>query len=152
MLEFLLAFPIALTFLLAIVEFGIILGSARHLEMAAYEGAKLAAEMEPVELENGLDNVRERVNRSLATSGLGQAVGVEIRHNVPGVSHSHQTWQSVDTLPGGNPPLPQNSHVAAVQCTVRVPLSKMGPDLLPFIGFTLKKRYATATKTLPYSR
>lgn len=150
--EFLLAFPVALIFLLAIVEFGIILANLEQVEMAAYEGAKTAARMDRDHIPHAIDHLEYRVNRSLNTSRIGPACGVEFRHNIPDASHRKQHRWRHHRRDLRHKPLPENKNVAAVQCTVCVPLSQLGPDLLPFVGFSLRKRYATATKTLPYLR
>ncbi len=151
-IEFLLAIPVALIFLLAIVEFGVILANFKLLEMAAYEGAKTAASMEHSDVPYGIERINERVNRAMHASRIGPACGVEFRHNIPGVSHREQRRWRNERRKLRHKPLPENQHVAAVQCTVCVPLSQLGPDLLPFVGFSLSKRYATATKTLPHLR
>jgi TadE-like protein len=150
--EFLLAFPIAFLFFLAVAEFGLLLTNMRHVELAAFEGAREAAGLDERQLDEGVSIARRRADRTLQTAGTGRSCLVMIEHNVPGAGQERQI--SADRgcrIPGGRCcPLPDVERVYAIRCTVAVPMRHLAPDLLACVGLSLKHRKAYATVTVPY--
>lgn len=151
-IELLLAFPVAILFFLAIAEFGLLLTNMRHVELAAFEGARQVARLDRRQLDQAAYTARRRSDRTLRTAGTGRSCLVMIEHNVPGVGNERQV--SADKgcrIPRGpRRPLPNVDGVSAVRCTVAVPMSYLAPDLLAIVGFSLKQRKAYATVTVPY--
>jgi hypothetical protein len=152
--ELLLAFPVAFLFFLAVAEFGLLLTNMRHVELAAYEGARAVSRLDRRELDEAVFTARWRADRTLLTAGTGRTCLVMIEHNVPGAGkHVQVSADRGCRVPNGpRCPLPNVDRVFAVRCTVAVPMRHLAPDLLAFVGFSLKHRKAYATVTLPYCR
>lgn len=149
--EFLLAIPIALGLVFAIAEFGILLASVKFVEMAAMEGAREAAKLERPHMRHAARVAKYKTDRVLATAGLKPSCAVVIRHNVRGVSRSHLYYGQCKCGPGPGY-LPSHHRVAAVECTVTVPMSHLTPNLLAYLGFSTSGRRVSASHTVPYLR
>ena len=107
-LELLLVLPILLGILLAMIEFSMILSARQQVTIAAREGVRVAALGGS---ENDVKNVLSRV--------LGS-----------------RNWQFRVTMTdeGGNPLLPGEP----MELVISVPTGDVVPDLLKFIGFSVK--------------
>lgn len=106
--ELLLALPVLLAVLLATVEFSVFLSARQQVTSAAREAARVAA------LGGSADDVQTSVARFLGP-------------NVANIQ-SMLTDGNGDPLPVGDP----------VTVVVTVPTFKMVPELLGFIGFSLR--------------
>ncbi|MBX7105494.1 MAG: pilus assembly protein [Gemmataceae bacterium] len=106
--ELLLALPVLLAVLLATVEFSVFLSARQQVTSAAREAARVAA------LGGSADDVQTSVARFLGP-------------NVAEIQ-SKLTDDNGDPLPVGDP----------VTVVVTVPTFKMVPELLGFIGFSLR--------------
>lgn len=135
----------------AIAEFGILLASVKFVEMAAFEGAREAAKLEKPHLHRAAGVARYRADRVLNSSGLGGTCAVFVRHNVPGGSNRYTKHGKCPCGPRWVD-LPNHHKVAAVECTVKVPMPHLTPNLLAFFGFSTKGRHVSASHTVPYLR
>lgn len=150
-LEFLLAFPIAFLFVLAIAEFGLFLSHAKQIDAAAYAGAREAGNADQSRLPDVLAQCRQRVDRTLQTAGLHRACVVMIEHNVPGAEGERQVLVREACSIRGGGPLPRSGNVYSVRCTVVLPMRHLAPDLLSWVGFSLRDRYSAASVTVPWA-
>lgn len=116
-LELLLVFPILLSLLLAMVQFSMLLAARQQLAGASREAARVAAQ--------GGDLAAVQYAASLY---LGQG------------NLSNAQVQAVLTDTTGMP-LPSGAPVAV---TVQVPANQAAPDLLAFIGVSLKNEVISA--------
>jgi hypothetical protein len=143
-LEVILLFPILLILLLAVIEFGLIMAAAQHVEAASRLGAKLAAETSNLPLFNApstMDNLKERVDQYLNTAGYTDSCQVILEHNVMGMGNPAQF------NPLGSPcnctpePGPMGSLPAgSVRVTVCLALSGNVPNVLDMYGFDISNR------------
>jgi Flp pilus assembly protein TadG len=148
-LELIVALPLLIIGLLAVVEFGVLLASLQQVAAASYEGAKAAAEapaLTSVPADNVLlaSNIRALVDRRLQSAGFGSSAsqGVTLRHTVGGGGDATDGI-CADPL---TPPLPTQS----VRVTVCVELTRLAPNVLSSFGFTLTGKVAEFTTTLDY--
>jgi hypothetical protein len=151
--EFLLAFPFAFLFFLAVAEFGLLLTNLRHVELAAFESAREVARLDKQHLGEAAPIARRRANRALQTAGTGQSCLVIVEHNVPDAGNEFQVSAVhglAASVVGPRRPLPGVGRVRAVRCTVAVRMRHLAPDLLAMVGFSLKDRKAYATVTVPW--
>ena len=113
-MELLFALPIMLAVLLAMVEFSILLSARQQVTSAAREAARVAA------LGGSPTEIRTIVDRFLG----------------PQVAQIEATLNDVNgnPLPSGEP----------IQVVVSVPMFRMVPELLGFIGFSLRGQELTA--------
>ena len=97
--------------------------------MAAFEGAREAAKLEKPHLHRAAGVARYRADRVLNSSGLGGTCAVFVRHNVPGGSNRYTKHGKCPCGPRWVD-LPNHHKVAAVECTVKVPMPHLTPNLL----------------------
>lgn len=139
-LEVLLLFPILVILVLAVVEFGLIMSAAKHVEFASRQGAKRAAETADLENFNdpsAMNNLKARVDRYLNTAGYTDSCQVILEHAAPGIANPLQANPlSADcpcTPEGPDGPLP----VGAVRVTVCLPMVGNIPNCLSTFGFDI---------------
>ena len=144
--EFLAALPVALGMVCAIAEFGILLAKVQYVEMAAFEGASDAAQLDERQSYRAAEIGRVRANRVLREAGLGDACAVVVRQQSRGKWRFSTTNRDCRC---DSPPLPRHMEIDAVQCTVCVPMSQLTPDLLALIGFSTRDRIVSASHTVP---
>ena len=140
-LEVLLLFPILVILLLAVVEFGLILAAAKHVEFAARLGARLAAEasnLEDFNSPSAMNNLKSQVDRSLNTAGYTGSCQVILEHNASGLSNPSQPNPlladcpctpdvgPIDSLPSGG-----------VRVTVCLEMAGNIPNCLSTFGFDI---------------
>lgn len=143
-LEVILLLPILVILLLAVIEFGLIMAAAQHVEAASRLGAKLAAESTNLPLFNApstMDNLKERVDQYLNTAGYTDACQVILEHNVSGMGNPLQfnplgSPCSCTPEPGPIGSLPSGS----VRVTVCLSLSGNVPNALDMFGFDISNR------------
>lgn len=115
-MELLLVFPIVVALLLGMVEFSMILLSRQQLLAASREGARVAA------LGGDRQEVRNAVRRYL---GTGRLAATEVKlTNAAG-----EPIASGQAVPTGE----------AVEVWLKLPTNHAVPDLLKFVGFSIKK-------------
>jgi hypothetical protein len=114
-MEMILLFPIALAFFLAMVEFSLILHCRQQMLAASREGCRVAA------LGGDQAEVRFAVVRYLGDGRLGDA-------DVALTDADGETIATTQDIHSGEP----------VQVWVRVPTGYVVPDLLRFIGFSIR--------------
>jgi hypothetical protein len=115
-MELLLVFPILFALLLAMVQFSLTLHARQQLVAASREGARVAA------LGGDLDEVRAAVQRTLGRGRLADAA-------------VHLTDGRGEEIAGGQA-VPSGTAVAV---WVRLPARHVVPDLLRFVGYSIKK-------------
>ncbi len=138
-LEFLLLFPILVILLIAVVEFGLILAAAKHVEFASRLGAKLAAETGNLDTFNQPatpNNLKNQVDQYLITAGYTNSCQVILEHNVMGIANPIQPNPTVANCPcvpvyGPIGSLPMQ----AVRVTVCLPMSGNIPNCLSTFGY-----------------
>jgi hypothetical protein len=146
--ELLMALPVLLILMTAVLEYGLILANLKYLPLASRAGAKVLAETPRWQLMHGpstLVQVSQAVEDSLSAGDI-VACRVLAEHNVDG------GWrQEIGSCTGTDPstPLPPVG-AGAVRVTVCVELSELTPDFLGWIGFSTAGRVAQATTTFPY--
>lgn len=153
-LELVVVLPVLVAFVLAVVEFGVILAQVKHVAFASREGARLAARQQPGDLPTAVSAINLRVNEVLQAGGISDgSCKVILEHNVTSIS----TGQSQNIQPTTNPcpncmvstnvpGLPTDG----VRVTVCVQMENLGPNLLSSFGFTLVGKTVSQTTTLPY--
>lgn len=157
-LELILALPIMIIFLFAVVEFGLILASAQQVSYASRFGAKLASE-EPRSSIGGLGDfntasggsrLRTEIDRFLDTAGFATgACRVTLQHNVSGIDNPLQT----DPDDGCDCAMPMDNLPTMreyVRVTVCVPFQGNIPDLLCGFGVSMEDCHLESTTTFRY--
>jgi len=168
-LEFILALPVLVILLLAVVEFSVMLQVNQQLAYASRFGAKLAAEItrnKDIHPNLGdfnlastteVDSLQGRIDRYLQTHGLTKSCAVVLEHNACSVPNHEQDRPGTikDSCHCGNPPalmpvsLPGGSeNEAYVRVTVALTLKDNVPDLLNTLGFALGDRTFVHSTTL----
>jgi hypothetical protein len=168
MLELIIALPVILIFLLAIVEFGLILALSKHVSYASRFAAKIAAEearasvngVGDVNLPAGGSDLLTAVNQYLSTAGItGGACQVILQHNVAGISNPLQTdgpggctlcVAPASTLPAAPPVICPGVTLESIRVTVCVPLKDNIPDLLCTFGFSNENCVMRETTTFRF--
>jgi len=112
--ELLLTLPILLTLLFGMIELGQFLVARQQLIVAGREGARVSA------LGGGRPQVEQTVMQFLGTGSLSGS-GLQIL----------LTDETGQTIPSGDP----------VEVDLSLPAIQAVPDLLPFIGFSLKDNF-----------
>jgi len=154
-LELILWFPVFLIFLLAVIEFGLILGQLKQVALASRAGAKAAAESFPI----SMANVQTAVDHQLESAGIGDSCNIILVHNVPGGGFSPQMTGTCDCSSPTSPPQPTGTllsdlvtHSGTVRVTVCVRLSQLTPDLLSTLGFSTSGDMVEHTTTFVHER
>lgn len=169
-LEFILAFPLLVILLLAVIEFTLIYQLNQQVASASKFGAKLASEVSRRLADNPrLSNfnipggppagqsLKERIDQYLATQQLTASCSVVLEHTACSISNT--TQQNPGSISSscncGTPPTPPAvpseaipEDVAYVQVTVAVKLANNVPDLLNSFGFKLENRTCIQTTTM----
>lgn len=151
-LELILTLPVLVIFLLAVVEFGLILALSKQVSYASKYAAKIAAEqprsntgLGDVNLNSGGSELLTAVNQYLSTAGFSVgACRVILRHDVASVNNTTQIdgpggCAKCVTPPGSLPVAPAvpcpNTTLESVRVTVCVPVKGNIPNLLCTFGF-----------------
>jgi Flp pilus assembly protein TadG len=114
-MELLLVFPILMMLLAGMIQFSMMLHARQQLVAASREGARVAA------LGGDATEVERAVKRSLGNGRLGEAV-------VTMTTDEDQPVASALQVPQGE----------AVAVWVRLPTTRAVPDLLRFIGYSIR--------------
>jgi hypothetical protein len=145
-LELILAIPVLLIVLLAVVEVGLILAASKHVEFASRLGAKLAAEATTADLGmlNTTGPLKDEIDEYLTTAGYTASCTVILEHNVAGAALPLQTnpdpaactCNPDGALPGVvvGPPA---TVIESVRVTVCLPMDGNIPNCLATFGFDL---------------
>jgi Flp pilus assembly protein TadG len=150
-LELILWLPVFLIFLLAVIEFGLILGQLKQVALASRVGAKMAAESLPI----SMAAVQNEVDRQLESAGMGASCSIILVHNVPGGGASPQTTgggcnctsPTSPTLPTGTLLSDNVTHSGSVRVTVCVKLTQLTPNLLSTFGYSISNGTVQQTTT-----
>jgi hypothetical protein len=113
--ELIIAFPILFGLLLAMVEFSMLLFSRQQLTAASREGARVAA------IGGEIQDVERTVVRYLGEGRLGDA-------EVSMTDSTGNLISTSDAVPSGE----------SVEVWVRLPANHAVPDLLRFIGYSIR--------------
>lgn len=147
-LELILALPVLLIFLLAVVEFGLILAQLKHVGLASRVGAEAAAQTPGLSTVDGdavPADVRAAIDAQLSASGMA-ACKVILEHNVPAAMVTLESGDCPCEPPGT--PFPTTARY--VRVTVCVPLSDLTPDLLENFGYTTAGQTVEHSSTFRY--
>lgn len=149
-LELILIMPIMIIFVVAAVEFGVLLAQVKQVEFASREGARLAAQQTPTNLSSAVGTVSNRVERVLQTGNIPGYCKVILQHNVAAASNPTQSTGSCNCPTPTTPTLPTGTNLAAVRVTVCVGMEKLAPDFLSSLGLSLNGKIVSQTTTWPY--
>lgn len=147
-LELVLALPVLVVLLLAVVEFGSIFASLQQLSLASRAGARAAAEIVNLPTAPGApipSEVFDEIAAQLAAASISPR-HVVLEHNVAGSPVRLDAGQSHAVLPDTRFPATGRF----VRVTVVADLSELAPDLLGMWGFSTAGRIATHTSTFRY--
>ena len=140
--------PVWIILMLAVVQFGMILGSRQQIALASRVGAEEASRTPDLSTTNGDPvpcNVLRVIDQQLASSGITRCK-VVLQHNLGSVSPAYTTLTSGDCNcdpPTGALPIAGR----AVRVTVFVPISELAPNLLKACGLDLSDRFIYHTTT-----
>ena len=157
-LELILWLPIMGIFVLAIVEFALIMQFNKQVAYASRFGAKLASEItrDPAAAQNlanfntstTANNLKDRIDTYLANHGITASCEVQLIHNacVGGQSQTDtdqacNCGASGSGLPAGEPANPDEAYVKVTVC---VPLPGNVPNCLATFGFDINGPNGTA--------
>lgn len=153
-LELILILPIWIIFLLAMIEFGLLLTGQQQVALASRVGAEEASQTAMLSTIDGDQvpaNVLEAVNQQLASSGISYCK-VILQHNLvydaPGpvpvpVTLASSTGQC-DCDPPSRPLPPRREYT---RLTLFVELTELTPNLLGLCGFDISQRTLQHTTT-----
>lgn len=149
-LETLIWLPVILIVLAAVIEMGLLLTGAMHVEAASRLGAKLAAEtvgLSPATSAATAMTIRNSVDNYLENAGFGggASVGVRLQHNVMGGA----SVEDGSCPPVAVPPLPP-SPPASVRVVVCVAAPTLAPNILKTFGFDTATCTVEVQTTFPY--
>ena len=152
--ELIVSLPILLIFLAAVVEFGVIFVGIKQVALASRAGAKVAAEaggLNTAMTSSVAMSARDAADRQLETAGFGPdaSAGLTLRHNVSGGGVSTQGNCADPTFPALPSALP-TSGSGHVRVTVCIDVSKLAPDLLSMLGFSIAGFSVEETSTYPH--
>jgi Flp pilus assembly protein TadG len=149
-LEFIVALPVLLIVLLAVVEFGMFFSGIQQVNLASRVGAEAASQSTslPYALTTVPPDVADPINQQLANAGISPCKII--------LEHNKSSLQTLTTPYGAgcdcDPPATSLPVIAAssVRVTVCVPMSELAPNCLTMFGFDLAIRYAQCSTTFRY--
>ena len=154
-MELLLVTPLLLIFLMAVIQFGVILANLKYLPLASRAGAKVLAETPPANLTSAatFTNVKNAVSAVLATGNIFSCV-VILEQNVNATTMPTDPVAPCPCAAPSLPVLPVVSTVKAVRVTVCVPWSELAHNVnfLSLICFSLSDRTSQSSTLYPYER
>ena len=158
-IEIILALPIFLLAVLAIVEFGLLFSNEQTVEMACRAGSQVASKRPTLPVVGGVPaEVNDAVARELAQIGVSDFV-VRLEHNINFAGGSGATMAPVvlTTVTGSGPAASPNPPVISlspnrryVQITVGVYSTSLTPNVLNSYGLDLSQRVSSQTTTFRY--
>ena len=125
-LEFIVALPVLLIVLLAVVEFGMFFSNIQQVNLASRAGAEAASQTLALPI-SGLvpTSVTDAVNQQLSSSGISYSA-VILEHNVPAAT---STLKTPLTTPYSPPSTSLPLGLArSVRVTVYIPMSELAPN------------------------
>ncbi len=155
-MELLLVTPLLLIFLMAVIQFGVILANLKYLPLASRAGAKVLAETPPANLTSAatFTNVKNAVSAVLATGNIFSCV-VVLEQNVNATTMPTDPvapWPCPCLKPSAPPVVVSVPPINAVRVTVCVPWSELAHkvNFLSFICFSLSDRTSQSSTLYPY--
>ena len=154
--ELILALPVLLVLVLAVVEFGMIFAAIQQVAFASRHGAKIAAEEPPGSLPTlntsaGGSRLRTRIDQLLETNGFASgACRVILEHNLSGMDEVQVDDDPAVACDCQPPAAALPASGVSVRVTVCVPLEGNVPDLLASFGFSLDGRTVVQSTTWRY--
>jgi Flp pilus assembly protein TadG len=154
-LELILALPILVLLILAIVQFGVFHARMQQVALACRVGAEEASQTTGLSTTNGdpvPPNVRDAIDHQLNSSGIDRC-RVRLEHNVGGnvVVLGSPTTGACDCGPTSLPsaPFPPTTYV---RLTVCVPMGELMPNCLRVVGYNVANpsRVAECTTVFRY--
>jgi len=146
-IELLLNLPIWLITLLAMVELGVVLGSAQHVSFGARVAAEEASRTEFLAQAEAVPaNVVEAARRHLAVCGMSPAK-IILEHNAGG-SRGVLSWGEGSAEPPRIPPPSQGTYV---RVTVAARLERFVPRLFRSLGLDLASQGLVDSVTFRYA-
>lgn len=154
-LEFIIALPVLLIMLLAVVQFGMFFSGLQQVSLASRVGAEAAAETNLTGLTSA-DSIPgpilTAINAQLGSSAS-SACKVYLEHNVDGSEEELQEPSGSGcacTPPVTGLPLDAANGVYSVRVTVCVPMTELTPNCLELLGFDISARWTQCSTTFRY--
>ena len=150
-LEFIVALPVLLIVLVAVVEFGMLFTNLQQVGLACRVGAEAASQSTflPYGLATVPPDVTDPINQQLASSGISPCK-IILEHNVLPTPETLTTTYGAgctcDPPAASLPGIPARS----VRVTVCVPMTSLAPNCLALFGFDLGGRCAQCSTTFRY--
>lgn len=157
-LEMIIAFPIFMIGLLAVIEFGLMMTNLQQVALASRIGAEAAAQTSGLSSASGVPTgVALAVNRHLDSAGIGpsgaNACRIILEHNVGAtppntvspVLLTYTARSCACSAPGTDLP-----PVRSVRVTVCTELTNLTPNLLGSLGLDIKSRTVEHSTTFRY--
>ena len=144
-LELILTLPILVIVLFAVVEFGLLLANLKHVALASREGAKMAAETQPINAAT-VSVLRAQIDRRLESAGLGPEA-------TSGITVQETAFGGVSITDGvcGSPTSPIMPP-GAVRVTVCVQFERLTPNLLQAFGLDVTGKVVEQTTTFRHEQ
>ncbi len=157
-LEFIIALPVLLIMLLAVVQFGMFFSGLQQVSLASRVGAEVAAQTDLSASETGdpiPSVILNAINAQLSSSAI-SACRIFVEHNLDGPAEDElrepltSAWTC--TPPATSLPLDMAGGVYSVRVTVCVPMSEVAPNCLSLFGFNIANRSTQCSTTFRYER
>lgn len=161
-LEFIIALPVLLIMLLAVVQFGMFFSGLQQVSLASRVGAEVAAQTDLSASGTGAPippAILNAINAQLGSSGV-SACKIYLEHNLghtigePDESDEELEWPSGSdcacTPPATGLPLDAAHLVYSVRVTVCVPMTELTPNCLELLGFDISARWTQCSTTFRY--
>lgn len=155
-LEFILALPVLLIMLLAVVQFGMFFSGLQQVSLASRVGAEAAAETDLSASETGdpiPPAILAAINAQLGSSAI-SSCKIFLEHNLDGATEDELqeplSSGCACTPPATSLPLDAVNGVYSVRVTVCVPMTELTPNCLELLGFDISARWAQCSTTFRY--
>jgi len=150
-LELLLALPVLIIGVLAIVEFGLLRANQQQLEYASRVGANIAVD-DPNPTVTDIDSA---VRAHLQEAGIDTAdanIRITLQENTTGATIETTAGTLNCTVAGSVPAAPAGQEFVRVTVCLDIVESQMTPNLLQTLGFDIAGWQMQQTTTLRYER
>lgn len=149
-LEFIVALPVLVIVLLAVIEFGMLIAHTQQLTLASRAGAEVASQTDLSAVTAIPPAVLQAINSQLSSSGV-TPCRIILEHNVPGTSPTTLSDPVAPSCPCVPPTAPLPVIAArSVRVTVCAPMSELAPNCLALFGFNLTGHHTQSSTTFRY--
>lgn len=156
-LELIIALPILVIGIFAIVEFALLQANTQQLEYASRIGAKMASENGSLGAAVAIPpDIDDAIRRNLQEANLNTAdanIRITLEHNAGAGAGGASTTLTTGTLvcpPDDEPPVPTTAEFVRVTVCMDIIAGNLTPNLLQTYGFDINGRVARQTTTYRY--